>query len=206
MTSILSESEKALIADCATGCEHGWRRFSVQYGRLIRAIAASACTQWGTPDQEVDDLVGYVYEKLIEDGYRRLRAWRHKSTFSTYLVQVTKNLCIDYLKRHRRFMDRHVMTGGDETRETPDARPSIPEELDNAGLLNRLDLVIASLSPKQALILKLRLSGKSLRDIAKIMGLPEGTVFGENARAVNRLRELLGPEDGDSLTPSLEDE
>ena len=40
----------------------------------------------------------------------------------------------------------------------------------------------------------------------KIMGLPEGTVFGENARAVNRLRELLGPEDGDSLTPSLEDE
>ena len=75
-----------------------------------------------------------------------------------------------------------------------------------AGLLNRLDLVIASLSPKQALILKLRLSGKSLRDIAKIMGLPEGTVFGENARAVNRLRELLGPEHGDSLTPSLEDE
>ena len=61
------------------------------------------------------------------------------------------------------------------------------EESEIAALTEAID----RLPDKQAMIMRLRLEGKSLRDIAEFMHIPQGTAFVENSRALERLRRAL---------------
>ena len=167
------------------GATH-WRRFVRRYGRQIRFTADSALAKWNLGPHELEDVVSHVYEKLIEDNYRRLRAWEGRSSFSTFLALVTRNLSLDYVKLHNK---GHRVEHDGKLEEWVERMP-VYAELDENQLMD-LREAIQSLSPKQAMIMRLRLQGKSLRDIATIMNLPHGSVFGENARALDSLRTVF---------------
>lgn len=182
------KEEQILIAGCVKGEPDRWAEFVEQYGRLIGKTAATLHWKYGKGVVEVEDLVAYVYEKLLEDECRRLRAWRGQSRFSTYLVRVTTNLCIDQLKRPRREVSL------DEVGDVPALinREEEPEGVEwKQAQVRALQQAIATLTPKRSMIMQLRLKGVPLRDIAAIMGLPEGTVFVESSRAISKLRKIM---------------
>ncbi|MBI4558096.1 MAG: sigma-70 family RNA polymerase sigma factor [Candidatus Hydrogenedentes bacterium] len=188
MSSISMEEEKALVLACVNGDAAVWNEFVRRYERFIRATAAATRIRYRAYQCEVPDLTGYVYEKLLEDRCRRLRAWRNESKFSTYLVQVTKNLCLDYIKKHNRTLlveDQGKLP--DWLKESLGPGPLEPEESQEI----RLRAAIRSLPPRQAMIMQLRLADRSLRDIAALLGIPEGTVATENSRALETLRNRL---------------
>ena len=180
--------EKAVIEACVKGEPASWQEFVRRYGRLIGATAASVRRRYGANLCDPEDMSAHVYSKLVEDQYRRLRIWRGEAKFSTYLVQVTLNLCRDYVQKHNRQAGvafSPIQHDGPDGRAAPDAR-GIERERARA-----LRQAIANLPPKQAMIMRLRLRGVALREIATIMDIPKGTVFALNSRAMAKLRDAL---------------
>ena len=187
------EDERVLIRACADGASGQWERFVGQYGRLITSTAAAVRAKSPPHLCEMDDLVAYVYEKLLEDQGRRLRAWRGRAKFSTYLVHVSRNLCIDLLRKSGK-EDAALGVARKGPVDPPDLHGySLEEEEWRDVQRNALREAIDELRPRQRMIIRLRLKGKSLRDIARAMKLPRGTVFVENSRAIERLRGVMGP-------------
>ena len=188
MSSTLYKKDLCLITACMEGDPEGWNRFIDAYGRLIRATVLKLFRVQFAPRSDVEDIENYVYEKLLEDGSRRLSAWRGRAKFSTYLVQVVHNLVIDHLKKENRG-PRVTLT--DDLSKFPDESD---QPLDRELQREREELLhkaIQELPPHQALIMCLRLKGKTLREIADITNRPVGTISVQNSRALEKLRTVM---------------
>lgn len=190
MASYSPEEDMALVAQCAAGDPEAWKTFMHAYGRLIHHVANRL-----KPDAvqgiDVEDTVGHVYEKLLENQCGRLRAWRGHAKLSTYLALVARNLILDFLASRSKGPRLHPL----EYAESVAVVSADPGEQEITSLrLRALREAMLELSPGQALIVKLRLQGMSLREIAAMLKRPVGTVSVENSRALARLREkMLAP-------------
>jgi RNA polymerase sigma factor (sigma-70 family) len=67
---------------------------------IDRVIAFIARRHRLTPD-EAEEFASFVYVKLIENDYKRLRHFRGNSTLRTYLTIVIDRLCLDFLAERR---------------------------------------------------------------------------------------------------------
>lgn len=180
--------DKALVEACTRGDSRGWRDFIEKYERLIQSTVAGFRRQAQAKSYDTNDLVGLVYEKLLEDNCRRLRAWRGRAKLSTYLVQITRNLLIDKVVRGgveppHASLDASVDRYGED--------PVVGKDESTEIKLLLMQEAMGELPERQVVILRLRLEGKSLRDIARVLGKPVGTVSVENSRALARIREYV---------------
>jgi RNA polymerase sigma factor (sigma-70 family) len=186
----MNADDRALVEACAKGDSASWDRFLEQYGRLIGATIGAVGNRQASWQLDEEDMKSHIYEKLLEDDARRLTAWRGDSKLSTYLVQVSRNLCIDYLRKSTRGPRQDVFAEIEDVEAEPEvAKLADGESLD--AQIATLQAAIENLSPKQGMIIKLRLAGVPLRDIAGQLRIPKGTVFAESSRAMKRLRSLL---------------
>lgn len=179
------DAEPDLIAACIAGIPEAWLAFKNRYQRLIRATIGRTTA---VDDLAVEDLESMVYQKLLEDRCRRMRAWRGRARFSTYLVQITRNLVLDWVDQQKRSL---ATTALEEDGYAVGLTPDYGAEEEAAEQAKALHAALRKLPPKQAMILRLRIEGKSLREIARLLGRPIGTVSVENSRAMHRMRTLL---------------
>lgn len=188
MSSTLYKKDLWIITACVEGDSEGWNRFIDAYGRLIRATVLKLFRTQIAPSSDVEDIENHVYEKLLEDRCRRLSAWRGRAKFSTYLVQVVRNIVIDHLRKENRG-PRVTLT--DDLSKFP-GQPDHPLDREvQRERKEQLHKVIKALPPNQALIMCLRLEGKTLREIADITNRPIGTISVENSRALRKLRAAM---------------
>lgn len=192
MASITDRTERDLVLACANGAADDWEDFVRRYDRHIRLTVEAVRRRYDAPRCETDDMVAAVYERLLEDRCRRLRAWEERSKFATYLVLVARRLCLDYIRKHNKDfgVDRF-----DDILDQPAGGGAPDDEAARKARLDALRAAIDALPPKQALIMRMRLEGHSLRKIAEVLKLPFGTVSVENSRALETLRKTLHPED-----------
>ena len=179
------ETEQELIAACLSGEPEAWHAFKQRYARLIRAAALRTSS---VDEATLDDLEAIVYQKLLEDRCRRMRAWQGRARFSTYLVQVTRNLVLDWVDSQRRSVNTLPL---DDRTDAPAASQEPGTDEAVACQAKALHEAIARLPERQAVIMRMRLAGQSLRDIAHLLGRPVGTVSVESSRAMEKLRTLL---------------
>lgn len=179
------DTEQELIAECIAGSPHAWTEFKHCYGRLVRAAAVRTSS---VDDATLDDLEAIVYQKLIEDKCRRLRAWQGRARFSTYLVQVTRNLVLDWVDTQKRLVPTAPL---DDRLDAACDAPDMGADEETAAQAQALHLAIKALPERQAVIMRMRLAGHSLRDIAQLLGKPVGTISVESSRAMDKLRSLL---------------
>lgn len=180
--------DQALVDACANGDSRGWRDFVQKYERLIQSTVAGFRRQAQAKSYDTNDLVGLVYEKLLEDNCRRLRAWRGNAKLSTYLVQITRNLLIDKVVRGEQ---RPIHASLDDAAREPGEDPVVGKDESKEIKLQLMQEAMGTLPERQAIILRLRLEGQSLRDIARVLGRPVGTVSVENSRALARIRKYV---------------
>jgi RNA polymerase sigma factor (sigma-70 family) len=167
--------------------DDAWADFVAAYSRLLLHVTRSV-----TVDRDAAmDGYAYVLERLRENDCRRLRGYAAdgRGKFTTWLVVVTRRLCLDFL-RHRYGRSRDE--GADVAAERAarrrladlvgaDADPdqvAAPED-DPAGTLQvhelrgALDAAVAQLPAADRLLLKLRFDDElSAREIAEVVGLP----------------------------------
>lgn len=126
-------------------------------------------------------------------AYRALARFQMRAKFSSWLYQITLNLCKDYLKSRsrqaRHIEEEHlsVIEGGDTDVA---AAPIMDAELSEmmAQAVTKLPFLY-----RQAFILR-HLHGTDYEEIARISGVPADTVRVRAYRAREMLREILAPQ------------
>ena len=185
MTSHLYKTDNELIEACLAENPAAWERFMTQYRRLIRSTAAQLRRRYEVASIDTDDLEHHIYQKLLEDDRRRIRAWQGRARFSTYLVQVTRNLVMDY------YALRNKGPLAEEYQVCEQVEYDAGEDEHQSQRRVAFEAALKSLPEKQALLIRLRLEGKTLNEIAEITRRPLGTVSVENSRALAKLRVAI---------------
>jgi RNA polymerase sigma-70 factor (ECF subfamily) len=138
--------------------------------------------------QEAEDLTQEAFIK----AFRALSSFNEEFAFSTWLMKIATNNCIDYLrkKKLRVFsIDEPVKYKDEELQfEIPDHDPSPERQLLEEERSKFINNAIESLPPRYRHVILLRhKEEKSYEEIAEILDLPLGTV---KAR-IFRAREML---------------
>ena len=199
---------RLLEARGAAAVDVAWREFVDAYSPIVRQVAQSTTA---SRDSAMDAYT-FVLEQLREQNCRRLRVYgvRENTRFSTWLLVVSRRLCIDF---HRQRYGRPQGTGGAEphaavldraTRRRlvdlaaeavdPDTISATeaggPEsQLRLAQLHRALEGALEGLEPADRLLLALRFEDdRSAAEIARTLGFP--TPF-HVYRRLTRLLDVL---------------
>jgi RNA polymerase sigma-70 factor (ECF subfamily) len=181
----------ALIQRCLAGDQDAWAQIVRQHWRKVFNIAY----KFTGKHDEAEDLTQDVFLKI----FKSLNTFDQRANFQTWLVSVSRNLCIDHyrsVRKERETIDRDVDAG----ELTPAAATVSPiaalEQADRVALLKK---AMAQLPPTLRMAVLLRdIQELSYQEIAERLGLPEGTVKSrinrgrtELARQIRRLRDEL---------------
>jgi RNA polymerase sigma-70 factor (ECF subfamily) len=181
----------ALIQRCLAGDQQAWEEIVRQHRRKVFNIAY----KFTGKHDEAEDLTQDIFLKI----FRSLHTFDRRANFQTWLVSVSRNLCIDHyrsVRKERETIDRDVDAG----ELTPaSSTPSAYAELEQRGRVELLRRAMAELQPTLRSAVMLRdIQELSYQEIAEKLQLPEGTVKSrinrgrtELARQIQRLRDEL---------------
>lgn len=131
-------------------------------------------------------------EDLLQDAFlsahRKLMQYKGDSALSTWLFRMTTNLCIDYLRSRS---GRWAQITDEIAPEMPSSRSASGPVL---GVIDRLDLdrALATLPPGARTVFVLHdVEGFEHREIARMLGVSDGTSKSQLHRARFRLRDAL---------------
>lgn len=135
-------------------------------------------------------------EDLTEETF--FRVWRKaslfdeaKGSFKTWLFRMASRLAINRLKRRTRRERRAPQVTFPE-QEVADRSRSPVEEAHALEARERVQTALSTLNDKDRAVLVLRhLEGMGEQEVAKILGIPKGTVKSRTYYAVRRLKGAL---------------
>lgn len=138
--------------------------------------------------QEAEDLTQEAFIK----AFRALSSFNEEFAFSTWLMKIATNNCIDYLRKKKLkvfSIDEPVKYKDEELQfELPDNEPSPEKQMLAEERTKYINNAINSLPPRYRHVIVLRhKEEKSYEEISEILNLPLGTV---KAR-IFRAREML---------------
>jgi RNA polymerase sigma-70 factor (ECF subfamily) len=158
-----------LIERCLSGDQVAWEMIVRQHWRKVFNIAYRFV---GRHD-EAEDLTQDIFLKI----FRALATFDRRANFQTWLISISRNLCIDHyrsVRKERETMARDV----DASELKPVSRDRSPQgHLEQSDLRQQIRLALAELPPtlREAVVLR-DLQEFSYQEIADRLGLPEGTV------------------------------
>ncbi len=178
-----------LIAQCLAGDQSAWEHIVKLNWRKVFNVAY----QFVGSHEQAEDLAQDIFLKI----FRSLDSFDRRANFQTWLISVSRNLCIDHyrsVRKERQTIDRDV-TSEDLSPASSGASPlAMLENRDLAALL-RQALQTLPESLRVAVLLR-DIQELSYLEIAERLRLPEGTVKSrinrgrkELARQILRLRE-----------------
>jgi RNA polymerase sigma-70 factor (ECF subfamily) len=179
---------EALIQRCLHGDQAAWEAIVHQHWRKVFNVAYKFV---GRHDQ-AEDLTQDIFLKV----FKSLDTFDRRANFQTWLISVSRNLCIDHyrsVRKERETIDREIDTN-ELAPATPEPGPiAALEQRDRVMLLRK---AMASLPDALRTAVLLRdIQELSYQEIADRLKLPEGTVKSrinrgrtELARQIRRLR------------------
>jgi RNA polymerase sigma-70 factor (ECF subfamily) len=143
-----------------------------------------------------EDVVQEAFVRVVQNA----ADFKHEARFSTWVYTITRNLCIDQLRK--RALRKHASL--DEPRkseegegptlgeQTADSRASVEREATGTELKTRILDAVDELPEDQREVFLLReLSNLPFKEIAEITGVPENTVKSRMRYALERLQAAL---------------
>ncbi len=218
MPELSPELRSLLDATTSPERDSAWTRFLDAYSRLILHVARSVSRD----HDDVMDAYAHVLQELRADDHARLRAFSPdgRCKFSTWLVVVTRRLCLDQ-RRRRHGRPRETQSESvrleqafrrrlsDLAGENIELITLLTSSEDAGGRVSTAELhealaaAVGSLAPSDRLLLALRFEdGLSAQEIARVIHVPTPFHVYRRLDAVLRaLRELLGARGVDSAAP-----
>jgi RNA polymerase sigma-70 factor (ECF subfamily) len=177
-----------LIARCLTGDQQAWE----QIVRLHRRKVFNVAYKFVGKHDEAEDLTQDIFLKI----FKSLDTFDRRANFQTWLISVSRNLCIDHyrsVRKERETIDRDVDPGDLAPVSTEISPYAALEHRDRVTLLKE---ALSTLPETLRTAVMLRdIRELSYQEIADSLQLPEGTVKSrinrgrtELARQIKRLR------------------
>ena len=175
-----SQTTDQLIESCLRGDQSAWDEIVQTYWRRVFNVAYKFVGR----HEEAEDLSQEIFLKL----YRALHTFDRRANFQTWLISISRNLCIDHyrsVRRERETVDRNVDAASlSPTAPGPDALSRLHRR-DRRDLLRRGMLTLPD--TLRTAILMRDIQDLSYQEIAGRLNLPEGTVKSR----INRGRKEL---------------
>ena len=169
------------------------------FGELVRShdegVLRLAMNLLRSPEDARD-----VYQEAFLRVYRNLSNFRFDCSFHTWLYRIVTNLCLDHLRKRKvRREESPVVETEDGVRNRMDVAPeswagSDPERtLLSAEIGERIERVLAALTPRERLVFELRhYQGMRLRAIGEALGTSEEAAKNCLFRATRKMRAVIG--------------
>ena len=185
----------ALIRRCLAGDQLAWEAIVRQYRRKVFNVAYKFV---GKHD-EAEDLTQDIFLKI----FKSLETFDRRANFQTWLISVSRNLCIDHyrsVRKERETIDRDVDTAELSAAAPGQTQIQALEQRDRVELLRE---ALASL-PKtlRTAVLMRDLQELSYHEIAHELRLPEGTVKSRINRGRSELARQIRKLRGEHFSPS----
>jgi RNA polymerase sigma-70 factor (ECF subfamily) len=189
ITSAQTQAPDEIIERCLNGDQAAWETIVRMYRRKVFNIAYKFV---GRHDQ-AEDLTQDVFLKL----YKSLDTFDRRANFQTWLISVSRNLCIDHyrsVRKERETINRDVDPSDLAPVSTDTPADYKLEQRDRVVLLRQ---ALDTLAPTLRTAVMLRdIQELTYQEIADKLRLPEGTVKSrinrgrtELARQIQKLRD-----------------
>lgn len=180
------DADSTLVERCLGGDDSAWEALVRLHTRRVYGL----CYRFTGRDSEAQDLTQDVFLRV----FRALGGFRSsEGSFATWLTRLTRNLLIDHYRRTRH--ERATDSIEDQLPRVEEGFISVNRP--DAALAGReasdlLQGALARLSPELRETIILRdLQEMEYREIAEILGIPEGTVKSRLNRGRAELARLL---------------
>jgi RNA polymerase sigma-70 factor (ECF subfamily) len=180
------DNDSSLVDRCLRGEETAWENLVRTHTRRVYAV----CYRFTGSDHEAQDLTQDVFVRV----FKTLGSFRSgEGSFSVWLMRLARNLLIDHYRRAK------------QDRATDSIEEQLPVLEEKAAITSRADGLLAGreaseilqaglekLSPELRETLILRdLEELEYREIAEVLGVPEGTVKSRLNRGRAELARIL---------------
>jgi RNA polymerase sigma-70 factor, ECF subfamily len=184
-----SPSPDTLIQRCLSGDQQAWEEIVRQHRRKVFNIAYKFVGR----HEEAEDLTQDVFVKI----FKSLDTFDRRANFQTWLISVSRNLCIDHyrsVRKERETIDRDV-DANELSPVSVEVSPYAALEQRDRVVLLRDALRMLAPTLRTAVLMR-DIQEFSYQEIADQLKLPEGTVKSrinrgrtELARQIKRLRD-----------------
>ena len=182
------DAVEALIQRCLRGDEAAWELIVRQYRRKVFNIAYKFVGK----HEAAEDLTQDIFLRI----FKSLDTFDRRANFQTWLISVSRNLCIDHyrsVRKEREVIDRDVDAGALQPASNNPGPLAGLEQRDRVVLLRH---ALAGLPDTlRTAVLMRDIREMSYQEIADTLKLPEGTVKSrinrgrtELARQIRKLR------------------
>jgi RNA polymerase sigma-70 factor (ECF subfamily) len=178
-----------VIERCLQGDQSAWDLIVRRHWRKVFNVAYKFV---GTHD-EAEDLAQDIFLKI----FKSLDTFDRRANFQTWLISVSRNLCIDHyrsVRKERETINRDV-DASTLSPASPDQSPFAAIEQRDRVMLLREALAALPESLRTAVLMR-DIQERSYQEIADALGLPEGTVKSRinrgRAELARQIRKLRG--------------
>jgi len=184
-----------LIRRCLKGDQIAWEAIVRQYRRKVFNVAYKFVVK----HDEAEDLTQDIFLKI----FKSLDTFDRRANFQTWLISVSRNLCIDHyrsVRKERETIDRDTDTAELSTAAPGQSQLAALEQRDRVELLRE---ALASLPRTlRTAVLMRDLQELSYHEIAVALRLPEGTVKSRINRGRSELARQIRKLRGEHFSPS----
>ena len=158
--------------------------FGKLYDRYAKLVY-NKCYGFAKSEDEAEDLTQDVFLQL----FIKLRTFKGKSKFSTWLYSFTYNFCVNYVNRNkqRKIRDKSVQVENSEHKLTEEVPDESLFEMKADKLKKCLEIISAE--ERSILLLKYQ-DGASIKELVNLLDIGESAVKMRLKRAKERLLEI----------------
>ena len=177
------EPDEVLMQAIAKGDK---RAFDELYQRYAKLLLAYFTRMLWKDREKAEDFVHDLFAKIIQkpDSFDTTRS------FKTWVYSVANNMCKNEYKKQE--VRKNTTSGIDNHYAVSDSKVNVFEEVQDAQFKEVFDVRMDELDEKHSEAFRLRhIDGLSIKEIADVLGLNEGTVKSRIFYAIKYLAEGL---------------
>lgn len=159
------------------------RAFDAFYDRYAGPLHGYLAGMTGDP-AGAEDLV----QEAMLRVFRHIERYEERGTFRAWVFRIATNLALTELRRRRYAATIPLDAGAPEPSDPADTDPGAAWEAEDR--TNAVEATLATLPDEQRAVVLLRVRREmGIADIARTLGVPEGTVKSRLHHAIRKLRE-----------------
>jgi len=172
-----------LLDRCKTGDNLAWEVLVREYQSKVYGLAY----QYAGNPEDARDLCQEVFVKI----YRNLSRVPDEKKFSPWLIRITRNTCVDYLRRKKVRPPASDLLAS-ELRSLADRNPNPEQDYSRKKKRRIIQKALEMLSylNREIIILK-EIQGFSMEEISELLKVPLGTIKSRSHRARLDLAEKV---------------